>query len=397
MPIEKMTPVEKCAVLSLAMIMSLRMVGLFMVLPVFTLYAIQLLDATPMLMGLAVGVYGFTQGVLQLPFGLFSDHVGRKKIIALGLGIFILGSALATYTHTIWGMILARALQGAGAVGSTIMAFIADLTRETQRTKAMAIAGITIGGSFSLAMILGPLLSTTMPVNDLFGLAALFGILALIILFTWVPTPTAPINFARSPLFSTQILPLFVHPTLLQLNIGIFILHTIFTANMIALPLSLQTVAHLSGAHQWIVFLPALVFALFLTFPLITIAEKKYRLKKIFLLAIGLLGLAELLFYWVGNNLLLSMLGLLLFFTGFSLLEAFLPSLISKTAPAHRKGAALGIYSSSQFLGIFVGGVLGGWLYGDFNLATVYLFCSALVIIWLGIAFTMKNPQHQTF
>lgn len=385
---QKMTPLERRAAASLASIMSLRMLGLFMVMPVFSLYANQLIGATPLLIGLAMGIYGLTQGIFQIPFGMWSDKIGRRKIITLGLAIFILGSAISAETHTIVGMIIGRALQGVGAVGSTLIAMIADLTREEQRTKAMAIAGMTIGLSFTLAMILGPVFYNLI---NIFWLAAIFGVLGIFLLYTWAPTPKKETWHADAEPEFKQFSILLKEPNLMRLNSGIFLLHAILTASFVILPISLQNLAGLHGNQQWLLYLPILIAAFLLSIPCIIIAEKKHLLKKFFLGAIFIMGCAELFLWIFAHSLLLSALSLLLFFTAFSILEAFLPSLVSKTAPRAQKGTALGIYSCSQFLGIFVGGSLSGWLYGAFGLTEVYLFCVALTIIWLSIAFKMKK------
>lgn len=391
MLLEKMTSTERQGSASLALILSLRMLGLFMILPVFSLYADQLQGATPLLIGIAMGIYGLTQGIFQIPFGMLSDHIGRKKIIALGLLIFILGSVIAALSTTIFGMIIGRALQGIGAVGSTIIAMIADLTREEQRSKAMAISGMTIGISFGLAMMFGPILANWI---NLFWLAALFGLLGVFILFTLVPNPAKTSWHPDAEPELNQFSYLMKQPELMRLNLGIFILHAIFTASFVILPLSLQEMAGIQGNDQWLIYLPTLILAFLFSMGIIIIAEKQKRLKMYFLAAIALLGCAELLLWLFAKNLLLSAFSLLLFFVAFSLLEAFLPSLVSRTAPPSRKGTALGIYSCSQFLGIFVGGALGGWLYGAFGLKEVYLFCVLLASVWFAIAFGMKKPQY---
>jgi len=389
--LNKMTSTERRASASLASIMSLRMLGLFMILPVFSLYTSHLQNATPLLIGFAMGVYGLTQGIFQIPFGMLSDQFGRRKIITFGLLIFIVGSIIAARTDTIQGMMIGRALQGTGAVGSTIIAMMADFTREEQRTKAMAIAGMTIGMSFALAMMLGPLFANWI---NIFWLAAIFGAFAIVLLFTWVPKPLAAVWHADTEPELTQFSTLLKEPELLRLNAGIFILHAVLTASFVILPLTLQQLAGLQGKQQWLLYLPTLLLAFILSIPFIILAEKHRQIKPYFLGAILTLGMAELLLWFFAHNLLLSAVGLLLFFTAFSLLEAFLPSLVSRTAPRSRKGTALGIYSCSQFLGIFVGGWISGWLYGAFGLTDVYLFCVILLGLWLAIAFNMKKPHY---
>jgi MFS family permease len=389
-----MTTTERKAVFSLSAILSLRMLGLFMVLPVFSLYAAGLPGATPTLIGLSVGIYGLTQGLLQIPFGALSDHVGRKKIIALGLVIFAFGSVIAGESHSIVALILGRALQGAGAIGSTVMAMIADLTSEKQRTKAMAITGMTIGFSFSLAMMFGPLLVNLMSIREIFWLAAWLSVIAIIILLTIVPHPKHISWHADTEPELHPSSAILKNTSLMRLNAGIFLLHAVFTASFVILPISLHRFVGLDGNHQWILYLPILFIAFLLTIPGIVIAEKKHRVKEFFLGAIILLGLAEFLFWVFAGDLLLFAVSLLLFFIAFSILEAFLPSLVSRTAPRARKGTALGMYSCSQFMGIFVGGAMGGWLYGTLGLTHVYLFCMILTVIWLAIAFNMKKLQY---
>lgn len=391
---EKMTPIEMRAVFSLSSIMALRMIGLFMVLPVFTLYASQLPGATPTLVGLAIGIYGLSQALCQIPFGSLSDHFGRKPIILMGLIIFIMGSILAGAAHSISLMIIGRALQGVGAVGSTILALVADLTREEQRTKAMAISGITIGFSFSLAMLIGPLLSKWMAINNLFFLAAMCGLLGIFILFTRVPTPVMlRFHKGNEPVLAGW-LKLLTTPELAKLNLGIFVLHAIFTASFVVIPISLHQFVNLPATHQWILYVPTLLTAFVLSIVCIGLAEKRQQVKPYFISGIVTIAISELFLWFEPTNLFITGFALVLFFSGFSLLEAFMPSLISRTAPIARKGSALGIYSCAQFLGIFVGGFLGGWLYGKYRFQGVYLFCLILSLCWLIIAFYMRPQRH---
>ena len=390
-----MNSIEKRSALILALIMCLRMMGLFMVLPLFSLFAHTLNGATPLLVGLAMGIYGLTQAIFQIPFGAWSDHWGRKKVITLGLVIFILGSILCAEATSIWGVILGRALQGTGAVGSTIIALMADLTRENQRSKAMAIIGMSIGLSFSLAMLAGPMLNPWLHIHGIFWLAAGMSAIGILLLHTSVPNPTDTHWHADTEPEQHAFWAVFTMPQLANLNISIFMLHAVFTASFVIIPISLQNLAGLPGNVQWHLYLPTLLLAFFLSIPCIVAAEKKHRLKQFFLGAVLTLAVAEMVLRLFAHQLWLSALGILLFFTAFSILEAFLPSLVSRAAPPARKGTALGIYSCTQFLGIFVGGAGGGWLYGKFGLIDVYLFCAALTILWLAIAFKMKNPQYQ--
>lgn len=390
----KMTAIENRAVMSLSTIMGLRMIGLFMVLPVFALYAHQLAGATPTLIGLAIGIYGLLQATFQIPFGVLSDHFGRKSVIAFGLLIFIIGSILSAAAHSIWLMILGRALQGAGAVGSSLLAMMADLTSEQHRTKAMAIAGITIGFSFSLAMLLGPLLTQWLPISDLFFIAAIFGIIAITLLYIFVPTPTDSRWHRDTTPELKAFKKMLINPDLARLNSGILFLHAIFTSSFIAIPLSLHQFTHLPMSQQWVFYLPTLLIALILSLIFIGLAERKQQIRPYFLSAIIMLLSAEGLLWLTPQQPIGMGIALSLFFTGFSLLEALLPSLISRTAPAARKGTALGLYSCAQFLGIFVGGALGGWLYGHFSFSGIYFFSITLALLWFVIAYRMQPPRY---
>lgn len=387
----KMTATEKRAVISLSSIMGLRMIGLFMVLPVFSLYATQLRGATPTLIGLAMGIYGLSQALFQIPFGALSDRFGRKPIILFGLILFAIGSIIAGLADSITLMIIGRALQGIGAVGSTIMALMADLTRENQRTKAMAIAGMTIGFSFSVAMFIGPVLTLWLSINNIFFMAAMLGLVGIFILYQSVPTSVNLRWHRDTEPELKSFLKLLVAPELAKLNLGIFILHAIFTASFVIIPITLHQFADLKS---WQLYLPTLLIAFIICLLCIGMAERKQQIKPYFLGGIATLACSELIMWQGQTSLMSTALGICCFFTGFSLLEAFLPSLISRTAPAARKGSAMGIYSSSQFLGIFAGGVLGGWLYGHFSFAGVYLFCITLTIFWLIIAALMQPPRY---
>lgn len=394
---QKMTQTERRAVISLSSIMSLRMLGLFMVCPVFSLYASKLNSATPLLIGIAMSIYGLAQALCQIPFGLLSDYFGRKPIIYMGLIIFLLGSAICAEAHSIYWMIVGRVLQGAGAVGSTILAMLADLTTEAQRTKAMAINGITIGATFIIAMILGPLLVFFFAIQDLFFLSCAMSLLAILILFQWVPgaPPHAEIQTERDSILArkTWRASLLFEPELAKLNIGIFLLHAIFTASFIVIPIQLNRDLNFLVQLQWMIYLPILIIASIIALFCIAIAEKKQQIKFYFIMGIFMLLFAESLLSITKTNFSLVMLGLCLFFSGFSLLEALLPSLVSRIAPPQYKGSALGIYSCSQFLGIFVGGTIAGYLFGQFNVSIVYVFCAMLASLWLILAFLMRPPQ----
>ncbi len=391
---QKMTSLERRGVISLSSIMALRMIGLFMVLPAFSIYALSLPGATGTTIGFSMGIYGLTQAIFQIPFGALSDRFGRKPLIAIGLMIFIIGSFIAGVADDIWLLTLGRALQGAGAVGSTILAMIADLTREEQRAKAMAIAGISIGFSFSLAMLAGPFFSQWLPTHCLFYLAALFGVIALLVLYAKTPTPEKTSWHREAEPERAAVLKLLCMPELAKLNVGIFVLHAIFTASFIVIPITLLHEVGLPTNRQWILYLPSLLVAFCFALFLIGLSERKQQVKSYFIGGIALLIFAEILLWLSGSNILIAAVGLALFFAAFSLLEAFLPSLISRTAPPASKGSALGIYSSAQFLGIFVGGAFGGWIFGHYHFWGVYLFCVILLIIWFALALFMQPPRY---
>jgi MFS family permease len=394
MKTDSMTGSERRAALSLAGIFSLRMLGLFMIYPVFALWARNLPDATEFTIGLALGVYGLTQALFQIPLGFLSDRLGRKRIISAGLLIFAIGSVVAAVSRSIDGIILGRLLQGAGAVGSATLALAADLTREHNRTKAMAIIGMTIGMSFSLALVAGPILNRWIGVPGIFWLTAVLAMLGIGILYALVPHPIITSVHAESEPVPALFKRVLTDPELLRLDFGIFVQHAILTASFLSVPLVLKQ-AGVNLHDQWFVYLPVLVLSVILMVPLIIMAERG-RMKPIFLAAVVTLGISQLLLLLGHGGLAVVIVALLIFFTAFNLLEASLPSLISRVAPAEAKGTALGIYSSSQFFGIFVGGALGGWLQGIWGLIGVFSLCAALAGLWILVAIAMRPPARMT-
>lgn len=389
-----MTRGERRAAVSLAGIFAVRMLGLFMILPVFTLYADDFAGATPTLIGLAIGAYGFTQALLQIPFGLLSDRFGRKRIIAAGLLLFALGSVVAALADGIWGVILGRALQGAGAIAAAVMALAADLTREEHRTKAMAVIGMSIGLSFALALVLGPWLGHWVGLSGIFWLTAGLALLALAILRWSVPQPVVSRPHRDAEPIPAQFLAVLRDGRLLRLDYGILSLHLILTASFVSLPLVLRDNLGLAPAqHAWL-YLPVLVLSVAVMIPFVIQAEKQQRMKPVFLAAIAMVLVAELALAQWQDRLAGLVAALFVFYVGFNILEATLPSLISKTAPADSKGTAMGFYSSSQFLGAFLGGGLGGAVHGRFGATGVFLACALAALVWLVVALGMRSPRY---
>lgn len=388
-----MTASERRATFSLAGIYALRMLGLFMILPVLSLFAEQLEGATPALIGLAMSIYGLPQVLLQIPFGLLSDRYGRKKIIIIGLLLFFSGSVIAALSASIYGILVGRALQGAGAISSAIMALVADLTQEVHRTKAMAVIGASIGASFGIGIVAGPIVSQLGGIQSVFWLTAVLTALAILAIIYIVPDPKQSRLHRDAEFVPAQMFDALKNPELLRLDYGIFILHLILMAVFVVVP-ALMRDAGLPSGQQWQVYLPVFVVSMAIAVPFIIVAEKKRRMKAVFIGAIAvliaaILGLAQF------HSSLPAIIGFLwLFFCGFNLLEATLPSLVSKTAPGDLKGTAMGAYSSSQFMGLFIGGLVGGWFKGEYGETAVFVFCALALSSWLLLSLSMKQPRY---
>ena len=389
-----MTRAEVRASLSLAAIYMLRMLGMFLILPVLSVFARELPDASPQLVGFAISAYGLTQAIFQIPFGLWSDRYGRKRLIVLGLLLFTAGSVLAAVSDSIYGIIAGRALQGAGAVAGVVMALAADLTREEHRTKAMALIGISIGLSFALSMVIGPILSGWVGLHGLFWIIAILALLGIAVLYGAVPTPAASRFHRDTEVRPASLKAVLSNPELLRLDLGIFCLHLVLTATFVVLPLILHDSLRLETAKHWHIYLPVFGLALASMVPFVILAEKKRKMKAVFVSFIGLVAVSNAGFVWLQHGF-WAVFGLLyLFFTGFNLLEATLPSLVSKIAPLDLKGTAMGVYSTAQFLGAFAGGAGGGWIYGHYGMSYVFLFCAAAALLWFIVALGMKAPRR---
>jgi MFS family permease len=381
------------AALSLSSVYALRMLGLFMILPVFALYAGDLEGVTPTLTGLAIGIYGLTQALLQIPAGLLSDRIGRKPVIIGGLLIFALGSVVAALADSMLVVILGRALQGAGAIAAAIMALAADLTREQHRIKAMAVIGMSIGLSFALALVLGPILNDWVGVPGIFAITALLALGGILVVGFVVPRPVVSRPHRVAEAIPAQFGRVLRQTQLLRLDFGILMLHAILTASFVVLPLILRDQAGVAASAHWKIYLPVLVCSVLAMLPLIIMAERKGRVRPVFLSAIALLIAAELGLFFLPVTLYSVVFMMFVFFTAFNLLEAMLPSLISRIAPADCRGTAMGFYSSSQFFGAFLGGALGGVLHQYAGTHAVFL-CSAIgAALWLLLALSMSRPE----
>ena len=390
----QMTTTERKAVFSLASIYALRMMGLFMILPVFSLYAEDLEGVISILVGLAIGIYGLTQALFQIPYGMLSDRYGRKPVITVGLIIFALGSVVAAMSDSITGVILGRALQGAGAIAATVMALTADLTREERRLTAMAIIGMSIGLAFSVSLVMGPVLNSWIGVDGIFWLTAVMALAAIGVLYLVVPTPVRS-TFHRDAMTAPEQLSVVIKdPQLIRLDVGIFLLHLILTATFVVLPLALRDQAGLAVESHWAIYLPVMLIAIAIMIPFVIIAESKKRIKEVFGSAILTIAIAEVVFLVLHQSVPAIVFALLLFFVAFNVLEATLPSLVAKISPPDRKGTAMGVYSSSQFLGAFFGGTLGGWMYGQFGLGAVFGMCAFFAVVWFILSMTMQSPRY---
>ena len=381
------------AALSLSGVYALRMLGLFMILPVFALYAGDLEGVTPTLTGLAIGIYGLTQALLQIPAGLLSDRIGRKPVIIGGLLVFALGSVVAAQADSMLVVILGRALQGAGAIAAAIMALAADLTREQHRIKAMALIGMSIGLSFALALVLGPVLNDWVGVPGIFAITAVLALGGILVVGFVVPRPVVSRPHRVAEAIPDQFGRVLRQTQLLRLDFGILMLHAILTASFVVLPLILRDQAGVAASAHWKIYLPVLVCSVLAMLPLIIMAERKGRVRPVFLSAIALLIAAELGLFLLPVTLYSVVFMMFVFFTAFNLLEAMLPSLISRIAPADCRGTAMGFYSSSQFFGAFLGGALGGVLHQYAGTHAVFL-CSAIgAALWLLLALSMSRPE----
>ena len=384
-----MTKLERGFALKISLIMATRMLGLFMIFPIFSVYANNYESVTPLYIGIAIGAYGLTQAFFQIPFGYLSDKYGRKPLLIFGLIIFFIGSVVAANATDIIQVVAGRALQGAGAISAVLMAFLADYVSEEERPKANAFVGVQIGMAFMLALLLGPIIGHQLGMSGLFWIIAALSVVAMITVAT-LPNAKPKKQYKLSIANFKKILT----ADLLRLDFSVFALHLILTSAFIAIPIFLVDNNILSIQDNWKMYLPVIVLSFLGMIPMIIVATKYQKTKSIFLLSIFLLAFSQFLFYQSASNYTTFFIILTLFFVAFNALEALLPSLIAKTASSEKRGLAMGFYSSSQFLGAFVGGIFGGWIYNTFGLNSVFLFTTFIALIWWLITLNMSTEKH---
>jgi MFS family permease len=390
---DKMTPLERKASISLASIYGLRMLGMFLILPIFAIYATHYEGGNNIqLVGMALGAYPMAQALFQLPYGMASDKFGRKNMILLGLLMLIIGSIVVALAGNIYMVILGRAIQGAGAVSAAVTALLADLTREEHRTKAMAMIGSTIGVTFAISLVLGPALAQWLGIAGIFWLTAILGVLAMLVIQFVVPNPLISSFHSDASAAPAKLKDVLQNGQLLRFNYGIFALHAAQMAMFIVVPFAIQNTSNMNVNQHWQVYLPILIGSFILMIPAIIVGEKKGLLKQVFVGAVALMLVAQLCFAGLIGSFWGVVFSLFAYFVAFNTLEASLPSLISKLAPAAAKGTAMGVYNTSQSLGAAAGSLVGGYLSHHYGFSAVFIFCAVLMGIWLLASFSMKTP-----
>lgn len=385
-----LSKLEQKTAVSLALVFGLRMLGLFMIMPVFAIYGRDLIGYSPLWVGIVIGAYGLTQAMLQIPMGQLSDRIGRKPVIIAGLGLFCLGSIVAGMADSVYGVAFGRILQGTGAVASAILALAADITREQQRPKVMAVIGMCIGLSFAFSLVAGPVLAQWIGLKGIFFVTAALAIVGMLVVHYIVPNVTTKAPAGDASTNKYKLRAMLRDPQLLRLDVGIFLLHLTLTAVFVSLPFELEA-AGLVGEHHWWIYFPALLLSFVLMVPMLIIAAKKKMNKQFFLFAIALMGVALCVMGFANGNLWLFGLAIVLYFTAFNFLEASLPAMISMSAPAGAKGSAMGIYSTSQFAGAFCGGIIAGSLYSQLGSQGLFFIIAAVMIVWFIISLGLEN------
>ena len=387
-----MDSIERSVAFKVSLVMATRMLGLFMLFPVISVYATnEYQNTTPFLIGLTIGIYGLTQAFFQIPFGYLSDRFGRKPLLYIGLCLFFLGSILAAISTDIIYVILGRALQGSGAISAVLMAFLADSISEENRSKANAFVGFQIGLAFMLSLLIGPTIASIAGLSGIFWSIAFLSVISLTIVAS-LPH-TKPINYYR---LSIEEFKKILNPKLLRLDFSGFILHLMLASAFIVMPLLLVENNIINIADNWKLYLPAMMMSFVGMIPLIILAEKLQKTKLILLISIALLIISQLLFYELKLNFNIFLIVLSLFFVAFNTIEAILPSLLSRTASSSKRGLAMGVFSTSQFLGTFFGGAIGGLIYDIFSLNSVFLFTIFMAIIWWLVILTLPQNNNST-
>ncbi|MGE4596500.1 MAG: MFS transporter [Methylophilaceae bacterium] len=390
----KMSSLEIKSSIFLALIYALRMLGVFLILPIFAIYAKGLPNIPSLFqIGLALGIYGLTQAIFQIPFGMSSDYFGRKKVIYFGLFLFIIGSLIAGLSSQIEGIIIGRAIQGAGAISAVLTALLSDLTRDEHRTKAMAMIGASIGLTFALSLVISPWLNSLIGVPGIFMLMAIFSFIAVLIIKYLIQEPA---EIKKSASLSWQDVGIILRRfDLNRLNFGIFVLHATQISMFMAVPFYLINQGQLPLDQHWTIYLPVLVLSFICIVPMIIFSERQGKTKQSFLFSILLILFAQFLFVYLSDDIIGIAISLLIYFVGFNYLEASLPSLVSKLAPIDRRGFSLGVYNTSQSLGLFLGGFVGGLIANYFGYQGTFFFCGLLVLIWFILSLTMKMPERK--
>jgi MFS family permease len=392
---QHLTALERRAAVSLALVFAFRMLGLFMLIPVFALYGTHLVGYSPLWVGLAIGAYGLTQAVLQIPMGWLSDRIGRKPVMLIGLTLFVIGSVVAALAESVYAVTAGRVLQGMGAISGAVLALAADVTREDQRPKVMAIIGATIGLSFTAAMVTGPAIAEHFGLSGIFWFTAFLATFGIVLVIAVVPHAPQSHTDGEALAKNGFVRTLMRHPELRRLNLGVLCLHLLLTAIFVALPAKLVQAGQPAATH-WQLYLPVLLAAFVLMVPLMMAAMRKQQEKGYFKVAILLLvaSLSALAVASYSHQLTYAVAAgaLLIFFIGFNYLEASMPALVSRIAPAGQKGTAMGIYASAQFFGAFLGGAIGGAISGQFGLSAVFAMAIGIGLIWLIIAHGMQIP-----
>ena len=372
-----MNTTERLIALKVSLIMSVRMLGLFMLFPVMSVYADNYQGSTPFLIGIAIGIYGLTQAILQIPFGYLSDRYGRKPLLIIGLLIFLVGSIIAANSSNILFVIIGRALQGGGAISAVLMAFLADSVSEENRAKANAFVGFQIGVAFMLSLIIGPIITSRVGMTGLFWVIALLSVLAMLIVLSLAKSK--PVDYYRLSLSAFKET---LNRQLITLDFSVFSLHLMLASGFIVMPLLIMNNEIVSMVDNWQLYLPAVILSFVGMIPMIVISEKFKKSKYILLFSIILLIVSQVIFFIADLNFLVFLITLTIFFIAFNSVEAILPSLLSRTATPSKRGLAMGIFSTSQFLGTFIGGAIGGLIYDIYGLNSVFLFTIFVAVVW---------------